>query len=51
MIIPRSQALPPETLLTAKKSSDEKTLFWYHAGDAAAQLNSPAYTYYCEAIG
>ena len=34
-----------------KKSSDEKTLFWYHLDNAVAQLNSSEYTYYCEAIG
>ena len=34
-----------------KKSSDEKTLFWYHLRDAEAQLNLSSYTYYCEAIG
>lgn len=34
-----------------KKSSDEKTLFWYHTQDADSQLNLVGITYYCEAIG
>ena len=35
----------------AKISSDGKTISWYHAGNAAGQLNSNGSTYYFIAIG
>ena len=40
-----------ENMPFGKKSYDGKTLFWYHNSNASTQLNSPSYTYYCEAIG